>query len=150
MVESHNGQQGEQFAEQLRQLAPGMPLFSIAPNEVRISSTAILGTPCDTYVVAAWVSVAGYRGNVALGGDFPELMNTIIATGKPVALISLGNPYIVRGFAGVKAYMATFSTVPPSEAAAVKALFGLIPITGKLPVSIPGIAAYNTGLHLVP
>jgi beta-N-acetylhexosaminidase len=149
MVESHNGQEGDQFSEQLRQIvSPGVPLFSIAPNEAKSSSAAILAAPCDTYVVAAWVSVAGYRGNVALGGDFPDLMNSIIATNKPVALVALGNPYIVRSFAGVKAYMTTFSTVPPSEVAAVKALFGLIPITGKLPISIPGIAAYHTGLRL--
>jgi hypothetical protein len=48
----------------------------------------------------------------------------------------------------VKAYLTTFSTVPPSEVAAVKALFGLEPITGKLPVTIPGIAPYHTGLTL--
>jgi beta-N-acetylhexosaminidase len=75
-------------------------------------------------------------------------LNSILATGKPVALISLGNPYIVRSFAGVKAYMAAFSTVPPSEAAAVKALYGMIPITGKLPVTIPGIAPWHAGLRL--
>jgi beta-N-acetylhexosaminidase len=148
MVESHNGQQGDQFADQLRQIAPGAPLFSIAPDQVKDTSPTILSSPCDAYVVAAWVSVAGYRGNVALGGDFPDLLNSIIATNKPVALISLGNPYIVRSFPDVKAYMATFSTVPPSEAAAVKALFGLEPITGKLPVSIPGIAPYHAGLVL--
>ncbi len=149
MVESHNGQEGDQFADQLHQIVPsGVPLFTIAPNEAKTSAAAILSTPCDAYVVAAWVSVAGYRGDVALGGDFPELMNSIMATNKPVALVSLGNPYIVRSFAGVKAYMTTFSTVPPSEVAAVKALFGLIPITGKLPVSIPGIAQYHTGLRI--
>ena len=148
MVESHNGQEGDQFAEQLHQIAPGAPLFSIAPNEVKTSSAAILGTPCDTFVVAAWVSVAGYKGNVGLGGDFPDLLNSIIATNKPVVLVSLGNPYIVRAFAGVKAYLATFSTVPLSEGAALKALYGMIPINGKLPVSIPGIAAYHTGLTI--
>ena len=148
MVESHNGQEGDQFAEQLRQITPGTPFFSIAPDQVKDTSAAILSAPCDAYVVAAWVSVAGYRGNVALGGDFPDLLNSIVATDKPVALVSLGNPYIVRSFPNVKAYMTTYSTVPPSEVAAVKALFGLQPISGKLPVTIPGIAQYHTGLTL--
>jgi len=148
MVESHNGQESDQFADQLRQIAPGTPFFSIAPDQARDNSAKILSTPCDTYVVAAWVSVAGYRGNVVLGGDFPDLLNAIIATHKPIALISLGNPYIVRSFPNVKAYMATFSTVAPAEVAAVKALFGLQPITGKLPVSIPEIAPYHAGIAL--
>jgi beta-N-acetylhexosaminidase len=148
MVESHRGQEGDLFTEQLRQVANGSPTFTIAPDEAKTAAAAILGAPCDQYVVAAWVSVAGYRGTVTLGGDFPDLMNAILATGKPVILVSLGNPYIVRAFPGVKAYLATFSTVPPSETAAVKALFGLAPITGKLPVSIPGIADYGSGLRL--
>jgi beta-N-acetylhexosaminidase len=148
MVESHNGKEGDVFRDQLRQLAPSTPLFTIAPDEAKITSPAILEAPCDNYVVAAWVSVAGYRGNVTLGGDFPDLLNTLIATSKPVALISLGNPYIVRSFPTVKAYMATYSTVPPSETAAVKAIFGQIPITGKLPVTIPGIAPYHAGIRV--
>ena len=35
-------------------------------------------------------------------------------------------------------------TVPPSESAAVKALYGLIPMNGKLPVSI---APYHAGMR---
>jgi len=150
MVESHNGQEGEQFADQLHQLAPGIPLFSIAPDEVASAAPTVLATPCDKYVVAIWVSVAGYKGNVVLGPDLSDLLNRIIATNKPVALISLGNPYIVRSFPGVKAYMTTFSTVPPAETAALRALFGLNPITGRMPVTIPGIAEYNSGLRIVP
>lgn len=146
MVESHNGQQGEQFAEELHKSAPGAPLFSISPTEAKSSAPAILAAPCEVYVVAAWVSVAAYRGDVALGGDFPELLNNLIATKKPVALVSLGNPYVVRSFPEVAAYMTTFTTVPPAEISAVKAVLGQIPITGKLPVTIPGIAEYHYGL----
>ena len=62
------------------------------------------------------------------------------------ALISLGNPYLLRNFPDVAAYMTTYSTVPPSEIAAVKALFGEIAIGGKLPVSIPGFAKYGDGI----
>ena len=73
---------------------------------------------------------------------------SLIATGKPVALVALGNPYVLRNFPAVTAYLATFSTVPPSEIAAVRALFGEIPIRGRLPVTIPGQAAYGDGIQL--
>ncbi|HEY3838055.1 MAG TPA: glycoside hydrolase family 3 N-terminal domain-containing protein [Bryobacteraceae bacterium] len=148
MVESHNGKEGDVFKDQLHQIAPNAPLFTIAPDEAKVTTPSIMEAPCDTYVVAAWVSVAGYRGNVALGGDFPELLNGLIASNKPVALVSLGNPYVVRGFGGVKAYLATYSTVQPSEIAAVKAIFGQIPITGRLPVTIPEIAPYHAGIQI--
>ena len=68
--------------------------------------------------------------------------------GKPVALVALGNPYLLRGFSNVTAYLATFSTVPPSEVAAVRALWGEINISGHLPVTIPELAPLGAGIQL--
>ena len=62
--------------------------------------------------------------------------------------MALGNPYLLRNFPSVAAYLATFSTVPPSETAALKALWGEINVSGHLPVSIPGQAAYGEGIPL--
>jgi hypothetical protein len=38
--------------------------------------------------------------------------------------------------------------VPPSEVAAVRALFGEAPISGHMPVAIPGFAAYGAGINV--
>ena len=83
-----------------------------------------------------------------LGGELPHALETLMASGKPVALIALGNPYVLRNFAGVTAYLATFSNVAPSEIAAARAILGEIPVTGRLPVTIPGQAAYGEGIQL--
>ena len=40
-----------------------------------------------SFAVAAYVSVAAYRGDAALGGDFPRLMDVLIGSGKPVVLV---------------------------------------------------------------
>ena len=64
-----------------------------------------------------------------------------------MTLVALGNPYLLRDFPDVAAYLATFSTVPQSEAAAVRALFGEFDIRGHLPVTIPGAAQYGEGLE---
>jgi beta-N-acetylhexosaminidase len=83
-----------------------------------------------------------------LGGELPHALETLTATGKPVALVALGNPYVLRNFSSVTAYLAAYSTVPPSEVAAVRALFGEINIQGRLPVTIPGQAKYGEGIQL--
>jgi beta-N-acetylhexosaminidase len=62
--------------------------------------------------------------------------------------VALGNPYLLRSYPKAAAYLATFSSVAPSEIAAVKALWGEIEIRGHLPVTIPGEAAYGEGIHL--
>jgi beta-N-acetylhexosaminidase len=103
----------------------------------------------DNIVVAVFASVAAYRGSTALAGEYPRLVEALTASGKPVAFVALGNPYLLRNFPKVNAYLATCSTVPPSEVAAVRALFGEIAISGHLPVSILGIAKAGDGI-MVP
>jgi beta-N-acetylhexosaminidase len=75
-------------------------------------------------------------------------MNTLVHGPVPVALISLGNPYLLRDFPDVASYASTFSTSTTSELAAAKAISGEIPITGKMPVSIPGLAKIGDGLDV--
>jgi beta-N-acetylhexosaminidase len=122
-------------------LDPSMPRGLIDETLGRLSA-------CGSYAVAAFAQVTASRGTVGLGGELPHAVETLIASGKPVTLVALGNPYLLRNFPNVSAYLATFSTVPPSEAAAVKALWGEIPIRGHLPVSIPGLARHGDGIVL--
>jgi beta-N-acetylhexosaminidase len=75
-------------------------------------------------------------------------LNGLIAGKSPVTLVALGNPYLVRSFPNVASYVATYSPTPTSEAALAKALFGEIAITGRLPVTIPGVAKFGDGIQL--
>lgn len=103
---------------------------------------------CSTVVAATYVTASAYRGNVALAGGYAAFMERLLASGQPVVFVSLGNPYLLRAYPSVAAYLATFSTAPPSEAAAVRAVYGEIPVTGKLPVSIPGLATLGFGVNM--
>jgi beta-N-acetylhexosaminidase len=126
----------------------GVTVLDSSMSEAEVMAAVGKAGDATQYVVAAFASVAAYRGTNALAGNFPQFLQGLIATKKPVALIAMGNPYLLRSFPEVAVYMATYSTVPPSEVAAAKALFGEIPITGKLPVSIPGFAQYGDGIQV--
>jgi beta-N-acetylhexosaminidase len=121
-----------------------------AMGEAEVETLLARGSSARQFVIAAFASVAPNRGTAALGGALPRLVEELIATKKPVAFIAMGNPYLLRNFPGVAAYLATYSTVRPSEIAAAKALFGDILINGKLPVSIPGFANAGDGIVLQP
>ncbi len=150
LPENRYTSQGQMFTAQLRRRVPKPALVTLDPSMPREQiDQALAGmSGCQAYAVAAFSSVGEYRGSVGLTGDLPHAMETIAAAGKPVALVALGNPYLLRSFSSVAAYVATFSTVPPSEYAAVKALFGEIRISGHLPVTIPGQAALGDGIPL--
>ena len=150
LAESRTGQQGVALIEELRKHTreafyvrwdPQVPMIEMDPM---LEKTA----GCDVYVLPSFVSAAAYRGNVALAGAFPQLIEKLIAGRIPVVMIAMGNPYLLRAFPKVGTYLATFSTAPTSEVAAVRALYGDIPITGKLPVTIPGLAKYGEGIQL--
>ena len=150
MPESRYSTSGQVFTQEVHKRAPHAAVATLDPSMSRQDvETAINGmSSCDSYAVAAFASVTAFRGSVGLGGELPHAIEMLGTTGKPVALIALGNPYLLRNFPGVAAYLATFSTVPPSESAAVKALWGENPITGRLPVTIPGEAKYGEGIQV--
>jgi beta-N-acetylhexosaminidase len=150
MTEGRRGQQGIRLVEEVRKRAPKMPVSVLDPgmSKADFDDVARTTADCGQILVAAYVTVSAYRGNVAMAGDYPDFLNGLIAGKVPVTLAALGNPYLVRNFPNVAAYMTTYSPTPTSEAALVKALFGEIAITGRLPVTIPGIAKYGDGLQI--
>ncbi len=92
--------------------------------------------------------VAVMYSTAAPAAAYAKFLEGLIESGRPVALVTLGNPYLLRQFPKVAAYLATFSWAPPSELAAVEAVFGEIEIRGKLPVSIPGLAVVGFGIDI--
>jgi beta-N-acetylhexosaminidase len=150
LTENRFGTQGRRFLEELRRRRPEAAFSlldpDVPPSELEAAAARVAA--CNAIVVAAFAGVASYRGDVALAGGYSNLVETVISSGKPVAMISLGNPYLLRTFPGVSAYLATFSTTPTSEVSAIKALFGEIAIRGRLPMSIPGVARIGDGIQL--
>ncbi|MBZ5596522.1 MAG: hypothetical protein LAP39_30135 [Acidobacteriia bacterium] len=150
LAESHYSNEGLAFAQEIHKRSPDALALTLDPSlpDAALDVAATRAGFCDSTVVAAFVSVAAARGTTALAAGLEKLLDTLIASGKPVTLIALGNPYLLRNFPKVAAYMTTYSTVAPSEIAAVKALYGEMPIRGRLPVTIPELAKYGDGIQL--
>jgi beta-N-acetylhexosaminidase len=150
MAESRYGMEGQAFAAEVRKRSPQARITPLDPGMSRADVEAAMDriSSCPAYTVAAFSTVGAYRGSVGMAGELERAMETLAASGRPVVLIAMGNPYLLRDFPNVNAYLATFSTVLPSEIAAVKALWGEIAIGGHLPVTIPGQAALGEGIQL--
>ena len=90
----------------------------------------------------------GLKNTVAMDDATGSLLTAILdrAASRTVVL-AMGNPYVVQDFPAIQNYVCAFSNASVSEAAAVKAIFGEIPISGHLPVTIPGIASRGEGLE---
>ena len=150
MTEGRRSQQGLRLIDEVKKRAPGVTTTVLDPTMTKadLDQVADKAANCGQIVAAAFVSVNAYRGNVALAGGYPDFLNALIAGKVPVLLAALGNPYLVRNFPNVAAYLTTYSPTPTSETALAKALFGEIAITGHLPVTITGVAKYGDGIQV--
>jgi beta-N-acetylhexosaminidase len=150
LSEGRRSQQGIRLIDEVKKRAPGVTATVLDPSmsKADLDQVSEKTSGCSEIVAAAFVTVAAYRGNVALAGGYPDFLNGLIAGKVPVMLVSLGNPYLVRSFPNVSAYLTTYSPTSTSEAALAKALFGEIAITGHLPVTIPNVANYGDGIQV--
>ncbi|HTS47897.1 MAG TPA: glycoside hydrolase family 3 N-terminal domain-containing protein [Bryobacteraceae bacterium] len=149
LSENRRSQQGQKLIEEVKKRASNLTVYWLDPNmsKADLDQVAAKTENCSQIIVAAYVTVSAYRGNVALAGNYLDFVNTLIAGKAPVTLISLGNPYLVRSFPNAAAYLTSYSPTPTSEEAVAKALFGEIAISGRLPVTIPGLAKYGDGIQ---
>jgi CubicO group peptidase (beta-lactamase class C family) len=84
-----------------------------------------------------------FRGTVSLPDTTAKFLNQLLKKDKPMAVIAFGSPYLLRQIPEAPSYLCAYQTDPPAVSAAIRALFGEIPLAAKLPVSIPGL--YNIG-----
>lgn len=76
------------------------------------------------------------------------LQRDALAAGKKVIGISFGNPYILLGFPEMKTYIVAYGDMPSLQRAAARSILGTQDITGKLPISLPGLHPHGTGIQL--
>ena len=94
-------------------------------------------------IAGVFVKWGSYKGSVTLPDTTAKLLNEFFNTEKAMAVISFGSPYLLRQMPEVPSYLCAYQTNSLAVRAATRAVFGEIPLTAKLPVSIPGF--YHTG-----
>jgi beta-glucosidase-like glycosyl hydrolase/CubicO group peptidase (beta-lactamase class C family) len=90
----------------------------------------------DVVLFASFLRTRSFLGRGDLPDDLVASIRKRVAAGKPVVFVSFGNPYILTELPHASALMAAYDFAPVSQKAAVRALFGEIPIGGKLPVTL--------------
>lgn len=63
--------------------------------------------------------------------------------GVPLAFVSFASPYYLEVLPDVDAYVCTYSYLDGPQLAAADAILGQAPMTGRLPITIPGFYAFG-------
>ena len=134
-------------------------IYADARSAAGMTSAVVEAVQAAEHVIAAVYVVptagrairaagGGLKNSVAMNDSTGSLLTAILdhAASRTIVL-AMGNPYLVQDFPAIENYACAFSNASVSETAVVKAIFGEIPITGHLPVTIPGIASRGEGLE---
>jgi CubicO group peptidase (beta-lactamase class C family) len=71
-----------------------------------------------------------------------------LAAARPLVMVSYGSPYLLRQVPEAQAFVCAYGWAESSQRAAIGALFGEYPVTGKLPVTLPGFCTFGQGLEM--
>jgi beta-N-acetylhexosaminidase len=116
-------------------------LPAIIDNALRAAEGA------DIVIVSSYFGASTSTATMSATGGLPELIDGLQKAGRKVVLVSFANPYLPQGLPATPVFLEAWSASPLSQRAAARALLGLAPITGQLPITIPSVAPYGTGLR---
>jgi len=75
-----------------------------------------------------------------------DLVNELLASGVPVVTAALRVPWDLARYPAAATHVCTYSILDPSLDALVSALWGDVPLRGRLPAAIPGLFPTGHGL----
>ena len=142
---------GRTLAAAIRQALPGSVALKIGPGTASsvLDSIGRRVAGADRVVIATYVRRVEGEGRFAIPEQVAAWIDTL-ATHEKVIVVSLGNPYLIRQFPRVGSHLVTYGVSDALERAAAHAVLGRAPITGAIPVSLPGFFARGDGIRRDP
>ena len=140
---------GRSFSTTLRSVAGRLSTARVGPETPWPVYDSLLhaAREADALIVGAYVPPRSGVGSVGVPEafrTFVEAANRIEGTGAIV--ISFGNPYLLSAFPTAGTYLAAWGGREVSQRSAARAVAGVAPITGRLPISIPPLHDIGEGL----
>ena len=101
----------------------------------------------DVVIVSSYFGASSSTSRLAAPEGMADLLTGLQHAGTRVVLATFSNPYIAQDLPPVPCYLIAWGGSPLMQRAAARALLGAARITGQLPISIPSVAPYGTGVR---
>jgi beta-N-acetylhexosaminidase len=103
----------------------------------------------DAIVAAVFVRASSGSGRMDLAAPVAKLLSDLAhmnGNPRPFVTVFFGNPYAAMSVPDLPAMLLTYDFYDLPEASAVRALAGEAPITGRLPIALPGMFEVGWGI----
>lgn len=149
LTDDVRGEWGREFEQQIKLRAPDARVRYVDAETAKFQADDLVKSSERAQSVVA-VVYSTPTGGKPLNNPAALLSDILQHAGAKTIVVAMGSPNIGEDLPALQNYLCTFSSATVSEDSAVRALFGEIPIRGRLPVTIPGIAERGTGIDKPP
>ncbi len=118
-------------------------------TEAEVKKALEKASSADVVIASLYGRVrTGQARSVGLPDPGAKALAELISRRMKVVAISFGNPYLLQSFPELRTYVVAYGDMPSLQQAAARALAGEIDVTGKLPISLPGLYPRGTGIQI--
>jgi beta-N-acetylhexosaminidase len=141
------------FIPELKQRWRGVTAVELSERSTanEIELVRAMAPRYDAIVASVFVRAASGSGRMDLPSNMQGLLRGLSRqteqTRKPFVAVLFGNPYTATFLPDVPAMLLTYDFYDRAERSAVRALAGEAPITGRLPIALPGVAERGAGVE---
>lgn len=118
-------------------------------EEAAVAAAAERISQARRVVVALHVKVRSHSGRIGLPPRLGPALQALQGD-REVVGVSFGSPYVASELPADSAFLACYASTETVAKAAAKALLGKAAVSGRLTVSIPGVAGAGAGLSMAP
>jgi beta-N-acetylhexosaminidase len=139
---------GASFNAELRRAVPALRTELVnpedpSPNFVRLLA---LADSSDIAIVGSYLTTGTNVSNPNAPEPIAQFMRDLVQRHPKTVVVAFGNPYLLQQVPSASTYLVGWGGFPVSQTAAGRALVGATPISGRLPISIPPLLRFGTGL----
>jgi beta-N-acetylhexosaminidase len=116
-----------------------------APDEV--DRLAEMASAADVSVIAVFDDVVAWKGRSGPSAALMDVARRLLDAAPDSVVLAFTGPEVALEFPDVRTLICCYDASEPSQRAAVEALFGEFPLTGRLPVDVPPLFRIGAGLE---
>jgi beta-N-acetylhexosaminidase len=138
---------GATFNAELRRAAPTVRTELVNPEDPspNFERLLALADSSDVTIVSSYLTTGTNVSNPNAPEPIAQFMRDLAKRHPRTIVVAFGNPYLLQQVPAASTYLVGWGGFPVSQAAAGRALIGVAPITGRLPISVPPVLRFGAG-----
>lgn len=149
MAEDQSGSTGSGFARAIRDYHPDVTFHVHDRRTNNADEDRFINSvrQSDLVIIGSHITVRP-GSTLQLTNRQSGFIRRLANANTPVVLVAFGNPYIINDLPDADVHLAAWSSVNNHTSATAAALFGAAEISGRMPISIPGLYKIGDGLTI--